>query len=111
MLSFWDSDQFEPMKKLITTSLLLVVLTGCATALTERAQSIQVVDGTQIEGCTHLGAVNGWSPIGECCEAGITDAENKALNLAAHRGATHLVWTGISRASQTTVVAHIYKCP
>ena len=86
------------MKNILALGLLSLTLTGCATALTEQAGRITQIDQNErnkVEGCKALGQVLGTSSYGGLFmqETGKNYAKNQAMNDAATRGATHVMWT------------------
>ncbi len=85
------------MKKLSTLLLITIgsiLFSGCATQMSAQAQKIIETDQSQIKNCKSLGEVSGYSSYGGLVmqETGKQYAKNEALNQAADRNATHVVW-------------------
>lgn len=87
-------------------------LTGCVTAPSKQAQTIQLADMQSVAGCQFVTSVQGSSVLGGLWASdGIKNARVEALEQAATAGATHLVLTSSSMShSVQAVVGNAYRC-
>lgn len=86
--------------------------TGCATGRSPAATRIQEADSNMVAGCTYLGEVSGTSGWGGlAASTGIENAKNQALDQAAKKGATHVVWNNLAGGWSPSVSGKAYRCP
>ena len=88
------------------------VSTGCATGRSATATRIQEADSNMVAGCTYLGEVSGTSGWGGlAASTGIENAKNQALEQAAKKGATHVMWNNLAGGWGPSVSGKAYRCP
>lgn len=91
--------------------LLVLSLTACATSLSERGALVQESDGQDVGGCQFIGTMTGSAAgSGLGGEPAIETAKAKAINKAADKGATHIVWLNISGEAEPAASAKAYRC-
>lgn len=91
---------------------VLLVLVGCATTLSAKGRTIQETDPAHVSSCAPLGLVSGSSSQGNLlASAGMRNAQNEAIEKAADRGATHVVWQQIAAGYSPSASAMAYRCP
>ena len=81
------------MKKVI---LILSVLlsSGCATVLSQRAAMVRDADDKMVSSCEFVGNVTGTSAMtGVVKHIGLSNAVNEARENASSMGATHVLWS------------------
>ena len=80
--------------RLLLAAAYLLGLSACATSVSPEAQKvIETSDEKIVQGCTHLGEVRGTSNVGGLLfTTGKENAMNEAIEKAAQRGATHILW-------------------
>ncbi len=89
-----------------------LVLPSCATRLSAAGALIKEVDQSAVAGCEFVGKVegtSGWE--GLSSTPGITQGKNEALNDAARRGITHVVWDQVSKGVAQSVTGRGFRCP
>ena len=92
--------------------LILLPLGACATSRSAAAMRVQEADSNMVAGCTFLGEVAGTSSVGGAvASTGIENAKNEALERAAGKGATHVVWNALVGGEQPSVSGKAYRCP
>lgn len=80
-------------KTTLTTGLAMLLLVGCASTPSARAQSVRESDDRGVEAYAFVGNVHGSSMMtGVLKESGRKSAVAEALDDAAAKGATHVVW-------------------
>ena len=93
---------------IITAALLL---TACATTLSEKARSVKLADINIVKECQLLNTVEGSSSVsGLMVSQGIQNARNEAIENAAELGATHIVITESIGGSVPYVAGNAYNC-
>ena len=84
---------------------------GCATTLSPLGYRVVEADSSMVSQCTFLGTVEGGSELGSVAqETGMHNAKNRALEEAAERGATHVVFENIAGGSSSYAVGRAYSC-
>lgn len=97
---------------LMAFPLAVALLAGCATSRSPAALTVQEADANMVAGCTYLGDVTGTSGWGGlAASTGIENAKNQALERAAKKGATHVVWNSIAGGWGPSVSGKAYRCP
>ena len=95
-----------------TLAVTIVVLPSCATRLSPGAEAIKEVDESAVAGCRVVGkveATSGWE--GLSAAPGTSQAKTEALNDAAGRGVTHIVWDQKAKRSVAqSVTGKGYDC-
>jgi hypothetical protein len=86
-------------------SLLSLACFACGSSLTQAGAQIREADPPRVAQCVFLGTVVGH--VGRFHPSPIQDAETEALNAAAGKGATHVVWVSLTGA---TASARAYRC-
>lgn len=95
------------------TLLIAAVFISCASTASEGAASIVESDERGVAQCEFLGLVSGTSMLGGAVqERARANAKTHALNAAAAKGATHIVWTDVtSTMSQgASAQGRAYRC-
>lgn len=103
------------MKTIMLATILVLILTGCATALSERASQIQVITPDDAENCQFIANVSASSNLtGLARHTGYQSAMNEVLDRAAAAGATSVVLDPHSEPSYWTTSEIVrgvaYKC-
>jgi uncharacterized protein YceK len=100
------------MKQSIFLFMVLLLTTGCATSLSERAAKIQDADTTMTDGCKFLDDVRGSSGWGgtQGASVGMENAKNEAREKAAKMDATHIIWIGVVGGYKPTAFGKAYLC-
>ena len=88
---------------LLSLPCLTAVASGCATSLDLGAAQIHEAPPEAVTQCAFLGTVVGH--VGPFHPSAIEDAKADALNRAAERGATQVVWASISAGHGATAMA------
>lgn len=102
----------KPILMLTACALPAAFLMGCATARSPAAAKVQEADATMVAGCTYLREVSGTSGWGGlAASTGIENAKNEALDQAAKKGATHVVWNAMDGGWSPSVSGKAYRCP
>ena len=84
---------------------------ACATTRSAAAARVQEADATMVAGCTYLGEVSGTSGWGGlAASTGIENAKNQALEQAAKKGATAVVWNALAGGWGPSVSGKAYRC-
>jgi uncharacterized lipoprotein len=103
------------LRSSLAAVILVVVvplLAACSTSRSAAAQKVQEADSSMVAGCTFLGDVSGTSGWGGlAASTGIEYAKNQALDQAAKKGATHVVWNTLAGGMSSSVSGKAYKCP
>lgn len=87
-------------------------LCGCATGRSAAASRVQEADSNMVAGCTYVAEVSGTSGWGGlAASTGIENAKNQALEQAARKGATHVVWNALAGGMGPSVSGKAYRCP
>jgi hypothetical protein len=88
-----------------------LVLPSCTTQLSAEGAKVKAVDASAVAACRYVGLVDGTSGWeGLSSEPGITQGKNEALNAAAKRGVTHVVWDLVSKGVAQSVTGKGYDC-
>jgi hypothetical protein len=96
---------------LAVSALALVTLASCATQLNPAGKAVKEVDPAEVAGCRLVGKVSGTSGWeGLSSAPGTTQGRNEALNEAAKRGVTHVVWDPVSKGVAQSVTGQGYDC-
>lgn len=91
---------------------LLCLCSACVTDLSPQAKAIQPADERMVSSCTFLGEVQGSSVLGDVLASqGMQNAQNEAQELAAAKGATHIVWRYTAGGQTPYAVGRAYRCP
>jgi flavin-binding protein dodecin len=95
-----------PCSSKFVSSLFFLALLGpgCAPSLTMAAAQIREAPPEGVGQCVFLGTVVGRA------RHRVDDAKTDALNRAADRGATHLVWLSVSGGRGATAMGRAYRC-
>jgi D-serine dehydratase len=73
---------------------------------------VQEADSNMVAGCSYLGEVSGTSGWGGlAASTGIENAKNQALEQAARKRATHVVWNTLAGGMSPSVSGKAYRCP
>lgn len=92
----------------------LIVFSGCATTLSDRASRIRWVDQPEaVAGCDFVGIVDGSSTQSGVANisTGRNNARNEALERAAKKGATHIHWLSSDESfSGIHITAEAFRC-
>jgi hypothetical protein len=103
------------VKNAIEVAALLLALSGCSMAPTERAAAVRDADDRMVASCQYVGDVEGSSGWGGPLtgKQGMNNSHNEARDKAAALGATHVVWTSVSGNMHdgSMVSAKAYRCP
>ena len=92
--------------------IVVPLLGACATSRSAAANRVQEADSNMVAGCTFLGEVSGTSGWGGlAASTGIENAKNQALEQAAKKGATHVVWNALAGGWGPSVSGKAYRCP
>lgn len=95
----------------VATPLVLVCLAGCVITPSIAASRIKEADASMVSGCTYVGEVYGTSGVNDP-EVGIANAKTQALEQAASKRATHVVWNSlVADRTQPNVSGKAYRCP
>jgi S1-C subfamily serine protease len=88
------------------------LLSSCATTKhTTGASNIIETDLSSVQNCQNMGIVRGHSGWGRLMSpVGIAQAKNQALELAAMRNATHIVWLDIIADMSADVTGQAFRC-
>jgi hypothetical protein len=89
-----------------------LVLSSCMTELSATGALVKEVDESAVAGCELVGKVegtSGWEGLSSM--PGITQGKNEALNDAANRGVTHVVWDPVSKGGPQSVTGRGFRCP
>ena len=88
-----------------------VCLVGCVITPSVAASRIKEADASMVSGCTYVGEVYGASSVNDP-EVGIANAKTQALEQAASKRATHVVWNSlVADRTQPNVSGKAYPCP
>jgi hypothetical protein len=101
------------MTVVMAVGLLALNIMACASTPSVAAASIVETDEKGVEQCTFLGLVSGSSMLGGAVqERARENAKTAALEDAAKKGATHIVWTDVHSTSQNGASAQgrAYRC-
>ena len=96
---------------LTVTLLALLSLPSCATRLSAGGAAIKETDAGGVAGCRLVGNVagtSGWEGLSSAPGAG--QGKNEALNDAARRGVTHVVWDAVPKGVAQSVSGKGYDC-
>jgi hypothetical protein len=94
----------------VAVFLVLACLVGCVTARSPAASQNREADISMVSGCTYVGEVFGTSVVEEPV-VGIENAKTQALEQAASKQATHVVWNALVAGKQPNVSGKAYRCP
>jgi hypothetical protein len=94
----------------VAAFLALPCLVGCMSARSPAASQIREADVNMVSGCTYVGEVFGSSGA-EDPDVGIENAKTRALEQAASKQATHVVWNALVAGKQPNVSGKAYRCP
>ncbi|HEX5856119.1 MAG TPA: hypothetical protein VFZ57_10910 [Thermoanaerobaculia bacterium] len=90
--------------------LALVWLVGCVTSRSPAASLIEEADDKMVSGCTYAGEVFGVSSMGGP-DIGTENEKTKALEQAAEKHATHVVWNSLVAGKESSSVSgKAYRC-
>src|SRR5271167_3634013 len=89
-------------------SCLCLASVACGSSLTVGGARIRESDPERVGQCAFLGTVAG--RVGPFDPSPIHDAQTEALNAAAERGATRVVWVSLSTSHGATAFARAYRC-
>lgn len=96
----------------LCVTLLIMMLAGCATQYSPKAQEVREAHEREVQDCERIGEVYGsasgfhWSQ-GEAMQS----ARNQALERAHERNATHMVWRHAEDSITPEVQGIAYRCP
>ena len=93
---------------------VVLLLAGCVSNITPKAAAIVETDEKGVANCEFAGLVSGSSLLGGAVqERARENAKTHALNEAAGKGATHIVWTDVSstKTQGASAQGRAYKCP
>lgn len=85
-------------------------LAGCLTTRSPAAARIKEADNAMVAGCTYVGEVYG-SDQNSPADVGMENAKTEALEQAASKRATHVVWNALVASEHTSVSGKAYLCP
>lgn len=97
--------------RLWTTIGLLALVSGCASPLSPKAERIVEARHSDVRDCREVGDVRGhasgfhWSSA-----AAMNSARDQALEQAADRDATHVVWDNIEEGMTAYTAGTAYRC-
>jgi len=81
------------MRNHFAVCLLVMLASGCATSLSDKAALIKDADDKMVQNCKFLGNVEGTSGLwGASASIGVANAKNEAIEKASKLGATHVYW-------------------
>ena len=102
----------RPSPATLIALLALPFVAACATSRSQAAMRVQEADASVVAGCTFLGEVSGTSGWGGlAASTGIENAKNQALDQAAKKGATHVVWNALAGGWGPSASGKAYRCP
>jgi hypothetical protein len=90
-----------------------VIVTGCSSTATPAASRITETDERGVEQCTFVALVNGSSMLGGAMQGRAREnAKTDALNDAAEKGATHIVWVDVTStvSNGASAQGRAYRC-
>jgi hypothetical protein len=87
---------------------LASVASGCAPALSPAGAQLREAAPDAVGECMFLGTVVG--NVGRFDPSPIDDAKIDALNRAAAKGASRVVWASVSAGRGATAMARAYRC-
>jgi hypothetical protein len=87
---------------------LASLASGCAPALSPAGAQLREAAPEAVGECVFLGTVVG--NVGRFDPSPIDDAKIDALNRAAERGASRVVWESVSAGRGATAMARAYRC-
>ncbi len=88
------------------------ILGGCATGLSREAAGIVEAHPSEVRNCEPAGAVYGGASGFHWSESdAMASARNRALESAARRDATHVVWQHDESSITPEVHGTAYRCP
>lgn len=93
---------------------LVIAISGCASTPSTAASAIVETDEKGTAACTFLGLVSGSSMLGGAVqERARENARTAALEAAAKKGATHIVWTDVTStvSNGASAQGRAYRCP
>ncbi len=93
----------------ISTILLVSLIAGCATQISDRGRMVRIAHPTDVSNCALMGRVIAKSRI-PYLQVGVYSAENEALDQAAAAGATHVVWEKREGGFFSQVEGLMYQC-
>lgn len=86
-------------------------LFGCATTLSPMGYRVVEADDSMVGGCAFVGSVEGGSELGSMAqETGMWNAKNRAIEAAAQRGATHVVFDHVAGGYSSYASGRAYRC-
>ena len=91
--------------KLFFTIALMILISGCATALTPEGSKVRLVDNQAQYNCKFVGTVTGSNSLGNTTAHDTDGALNEARNKASTLGANALRILNIDTTPETTTVA------
>jgi hypothetical protein len=87
-------------------------LVGCATTQSPAASKVKDADESMVVGCSYLGDVHGSSALdGDFFQTGMQNARTDAVEEAAKKGASHVVWNSSAGGRRPFVGGRAYRCP
>jgi hypothetical protein len=98
----------------LVATLASMLLPSCASTPSASAASIIEADEKAVSQCTFLALVSGSSMLGGAVqERARENARTAALESAAKKGATHIVWTDVSStlSNGASAQGRAYRCP
>lgn len=102
----------DPVRRFMVLGGGIAVLTGCAASLGPEAARIVEAHPSGVTNCEPAGAVYGGASGFHWSESeAMTSARNKALESAAKRDATHVVWQHDEASITPEVSGTAYRCP
>ena len=102
--------QFHKLR-LLGAILPLVLIAGCATPLSPEADRILDARSQDVKNCEEAGDVQGSASGFSLSPAGaMTRARNEALEKAAEKRATHVVWHDVEEGMTPWVRGTAYRC-
>jgi|HubBroStandDraft_1064217.scaffolds.fasta_scaffold00177_28 hypothetical protein len=93
---------------ILGVSSLCLASVGCGSSLTVGSAHIREADPERVGQCAFLGTVVGHA--GSFDSSPVHDAQTEALNAAAEKGATRVVWVSLSVSRGATAFARAYQC-
>jgi 1-aminocyclopropane-1-carboxylate deaminase/D-cysteine desulfhydrase-like pyridoxal-dependent ACC family enzyme len=97
------------MKRNLLALAAILATSGCTTTRSTVAAAVKDADDAMVAGCTLVGNVTGTDPY--VAQLGMDNAKNRAAEIAAKRGATHVVWGDFQTSGLgTTAFGRAYQC-
>ena len=96
---------------MLRLSLVLILLTGCTTALTSQGRQVRQIPAQVVPACEFLGIVSGRSSLGFDAAADADNALNEVRNTVAELGGNAFVLNqSVATLDGSSAQAEAYRC-